>query len=161
MFGFDRLAGIGARGPKGSWSREPEKKTNRSGDNSEHSEQVLLIRWCRENEGRYPALRLIYAVPNGEIRHPAVANRLQAEGVKRGVPDLFLPAMRAIYGGLYIEMKKASAKPKRGGSGGMSPEQMDWRVSLIEAGYRHAVCYGFEEARKEIEDYLNLEKTLR
>ncbi|MHB8372246.1 MAG: VRR-NUC domain-containing protein [Thermoplasmataceae archaeon] len=161
MRGFERLLGIGSTGPRASWSREAPAKQDRTGEGTEHAEQVALIRWCRLNEEKHPALKLIYAVPNGEMRHPAVANRLQAEGVKKGVPDLFLPAMRSIYGGLYIEMKRESSRPKRGGSGGMSPDQQDWRLALLEAGYRHAVCYGFEEARQEIEDYLELEESVR
>jgi hypothetical protein len=113
------------------------------------------------NLTRYPDLKNLFAIPNGEKRHPAVANRLKLEGVKSGVPDLFLAAMRSIYGGIWIEMKAPSERPKTERSrGGLSDAQGDWRIRLLEAGYRHAVCYTAEEAWREIETYLHLEESI-
>ena len=147
---LERLLQIAQKGNASSWGMpSPRKKPNRSGQGSEHSEQAALIRWCRENETRYPALRFLFAIPSGDYRSQSVANRLKLEGVKPGVPDLFLPLGRSIYHGLFVEMKRADLKPVRGGRGGVSDDQARWRLWLLEAGYRHAVCYGFEEARAE------------
>jgi len=54
---------------------------------SEHSEQVGFINWFRV---QYPRV-LIFAIPNGEKRSISVAKRLKAEGVVRGIPDLYIP----------------------------------------------------------------------
>ena len=54
---------------------------------SEHDEQVLIFKWARLSEGRWPELALLFAIPNGGHRHKAVAAKLKAEGVRAGVPD--------------------------------------------------------------------------
>ncbi len=159
--GAERLAEIASKGRPSSWNpNPPERKTNRSGEGSEHAEQVALMRIVSFNLTKHPELKNLFAIPNGEKRHFSVANRLQAEGVKSGIPDLCLAVMRSIYGGLYIEMKRPAQRPKRGGRGGLSDDQDAWRIRLIEAGYRHAVCYTAEEAWREIEEYLHLEKSI-
>ena len=158
--GLERLQSIAASGRKKSWGNTAPSETNRSGEGSEHAHQVDVIRWCRLNEGRYPALRWIFAIPSGEHRHIAVANRLKAEGVKPGLPDLCLPVKRSIYGALWVEMKTPEKKPVRGGKGGLSDAQHAWRLHLLEAGYRHVVAYGADEAIREIEAYLRLGEEL-
>ena len=161
MKGLDRLMGIASRGRPSNWNPNPPvKDTNRTGEGSEHLEQVALIKIVHLNMGKYPELASLFAIPNGEHRHQAVANRLKLEGVRPGVPDLCLPVMRSIYGAFYLEMKRPDLRPKRGGKGGISDAQDWWRLRLLEAGYRHAVCYTAEEAWGEIEAYLNLEKSL-
>lgn len=160
MTGLERLQSIAASGRKKSWGNTAPSETNRSGEGSEHAHQVDVIRWCRLNEGRYPDLRWIFAIPAGEHRHIAVANRLKAEGVKPGLPDLCLPVKRSIYGALWVEMKTPGHKPVRGGKGGLSDAQHAWRLHLLEAGYRHVVAYGADEAIREIETYLRLEEGL-
>lgn len=113
---------------------------------TEHQEQVSLFRWAEFAQGRYPELALLFAIPNGGHRHKAVAARLKAEGVKRGVPDLCLPVPRGIHHGLYIEMKTAT--------GSASKEQKKWLQALQAQGYRVAICRGWEAAKDFIEDYL-------
>lgn len=52
---------------------------------SEHDIQAEFFTWV-ERVGRveYPPLAYTYAVPNGGARHPAVAVRMKAEGVRPG-----------------------------------------------------------------------------
>ena len=119
----------------------------------EHDEQAALFRWVAANEARYPALALLFAIPNGGHRHPAVAAQLKAEGVRPGVPDVFLPAVRPgpdgrLWGGLFVEMKRADH------SNGPTPEQRLWLERLRNAGYMAAVAYGAAEAIAVIENYL-------
>ena len=104
---------------------------------TEHEEQREFVRWFRQN---YPGVR-IFAIPNGGARTPSAAGRLKAEGVSKGVPDLYIPAWR-----VWIEMKR-----KKGGA--VSPEQKDWLAHLNEQGYRAEVCKGFEAAKAVIQDY--------
>lgn len=114
---------------------------------SEHDEQVMLIQWCDLMANRDPAYRLIFAIPNGGQRNKITAARLKAEGVKPGVPDLFLPVPKGIYAGLFLEMKR-----RKGGR--VSPDQVSWISSLMSRGYKCVVCRGFEEAQEAIEIYM-------
>ena len=61
---------------------------------SEHEEQVALFEWAEWNKRQYPELELMFAIPNGGQRHVVVAKKLKDEGVKAGVPDIFLPVAR-------------------------------------------------------------------
>jgi len=123
--------------------------------NIESQEQQALMQWAKLQEGKYPELQLLHAIPNGGKRNVVTATILKKEGVKSGVPDLFLPVARTnyvsyeyseVYHGLYIEMKA----PK----GVVSQNQLWWISKLREQGYKVAVCYGFEQAKRVIEEYL-------
>lgn len=122
----------------------------------EHIEQKFLMTWASLTaKGKYPELALLYAIPNGGNRHIATAMKLKAEGVRSGVPDLHLPVARQGFNSLYIEMKKTSMRPKRGGKGGVSDSQRWWIDKLNEQGNKAIVCYGADEAKQVIEDYLS------
>lgn len=115
----------------------------------EHTEQVHVIKWARfmqETRG-YTALRLLFAVPNGGHRNRVTAAKMQGEGVKSGVPDLFLPAPRAPWHGLFIEMKI-----RKGGT--VSPNQRLWLEELRRAGYAVVVARGSDEAIEALKNYL-------
>src|SRR5215203_2049252 len=112
---------------------------------TEHQEQAALIRWATLSTGAHPELAMLYAIPNGGARHPVVAAKLKAEGVKRGVPDLCLPVPRGEYHGLYVELKAAGGRP--------TVEQRAWITALEALGYRARVCVGWEAAREAIKKY--------
>ncbi len=114
---------------------------------SEHGAQAALFCWAAMNFKRYPQLKLMFAIPNGEARSIVTGARLKATGVKAGVPDIFLPAVTACSPGLYLELKRSG--------GTISKVQLEWIAALREEGYRVEVCYGWQEAVKVIEDYLN------
>jgi hypothetical protein len=115
---------------------------------TEHDEQVALFQWAATALKMMPEVGLLHAIPNGGHRHPAVAKRLKAEGVKRGVPDLCLPIPRGPYHGMYIEMKAGENKP--------TAEQLAWFSALSALGYYTALCYSAERAIEEITFYLGL-----
>ena len=117
----------------------------------ESDEQQALFSWTRLMEGKHPELKLLYAIPNGGLRNMPEAVRFTKEGVRRGVPDMCLPVARGKYHGLYIELKRI-----RGGK--VSPEQEEWIERLNRQGYRAAVCRGFDEAKKTIEEYMKMGK---
>ncbi len=124
---------------------------------SEHQEQVALFDWARRLEGRHPQLGLMFAIPNGGLRNKIVAAKLKREGVKAGVPDIFLPVPKFIKGwgasdwshGLFIEMKIKPNKPTK--------NQLYWMGRLEAEGYETAVCYSWIEAKDKIINYLKLE----
>ena len=124
---------------------------------TEHDEQVALFAWAALNSSAHPELSMLFAVPNGGLRHPAVAAMLRQEGVKAGVPDICLPVARGganggkVHHGLFIELKRA------GKEGRATPEQQEWIRRLREYGYVAVICHGFVEAVSAITTYLSLE----
>lgn len=115
---------------------------------SEHDEQVLLFDWAQIEQQRIPELALMFAVPNAAKRSYGVAAYMKAEGLKSGVPDIFLPVARGGYHGLFLEMKYGRGKP--------SDNQTAWIAALQEQGYRAVVVYGFEHAQETIISYLEM-----
>ena len=128
----------------------------------EHDEQVALFFWAELNKSKVPALELLMAIPNGASYGGGggrwnIAKRMKDEGVKKGVPDVFLPVpmtytnegqVTDMKAGLWIEMKAGKNKP--------SDEQNWWIEQLEEMGYRVEVCYSSQEAIDVINDYLDL-----
>lgn len=113
----------------------------------EHREQAALFAWARLAEKRYPALALLFAVPNGGARSAVTGARLKAEGVRRGVPDVWLPVARGGYHGLVMEIKA--------GKGRTTNEQRAWLAALTAEGWLALVCMGSDEAMEAILRYLD------
>lgn len=130
--------------------------------NIEHLHQCTVIQWARlQNindwlEGDFEPDETIAdflcAIPNGGHRHKNTAKDLKAEGVKAGMPDLFLFIPRETYAGLFIEMKKPAMgnKPK----GQLNAAQKIILPRLTRMNYKTVVCYTSAEAICWIETYL-------
>lgn len=116
---------------------------------TEAQEQTALFQWAAMMQGRIPELALLHSVPNGGSRHPIEAVHLKQQGVKAGIPDIFLPCARGGWHGLYIEMKR-----RKGGR--VSIEQKKMMIALREQGYRVVVALGWEEARDAIMKYMEV-----
>ena len=101
---------------------------------SEHEEQREFVQWFRQN---YPGVR-IFAIPNGGARTPSAAGRLKAEGVSKGVPDLYIPAWRT-----WVEMKRVKG-------GIVAPDQKEWHIYLQGIGDFVIVGKGCEDAQRQI-----------
>lgn len=119
---------------------------------TEENEQIVLFRWAEFSASQYPELELLYHIQNEGKRSAVTGARLKAQGLKSGVPDVCLPTAHGGYIGLYIEMKVKPNKP--------TENQKRWLRALREAGHMVAVCYGFEEARNLIVEYLRLPTTI-
>lgn len=140
---------------------------------TEHAEQVELFRWSKEvafagfdlvcgNAPKpydkallrpVPTLALLHAIPNGGSRGDTQSSiirgsMLKAEGVKKGVPDIFLPVPNKQYHGLYIELKVADRTKGR-----VSREQVEFMQEVRALGYCAVVCYGADEAKSAICEY--------
>lgn len=110
--------------------------------------------WPNQVQG-WPELRYIHAIPNGGQRDRVTAGKLKAEGVKSGVPDIFVPITRPYLSGLYIEMKKPDQKPKSDTArGGVSDKQADFLTYANGQGYATAVCYSWGEAVQALKGYM-------
>lgn len=129
---------------------------------SEHALQCQLISWAGMNAGRWPCLHLLFSIPNGAAygggmktlksgaRIPVAAiraNRMKAEGLRPGVPDLMLPVARGGFHGLFIELKTTKGR--------LSPEQALWIAALRDEGYRAEVAHGLDEAIEVLRGYVS------
>jgi hypothetical protein len=117
-----------------------------------------------------PVLSRLFAIANGGARGDDARSKmirgaqLKAEGVKKGVPDIMLPApicnevtkwdkSEAIrYCGLLIEMKRPTTEAQRKGS--TSAEQDDWIAYLRTAGYAVSVCFDWQSACRDLQSYI-------
>lgn len=147
---YEKRTGLKAVPQDGRKRAEEARRGGRTpgGTPSESEEQQMLFRWAGTMEYRYPELQLLHHVPNEGKRSKASGGRLRSEGLKRGVPDLFLPVARGGYHGLFMELKR-----RKGGK--VSDDQKRWIAALQEQGYRAIVCYGWEEAAREMKRYLD------
>ena len=100
-----------------------------------------------------PILHLAHAIPNGGSRDIITASNLKAEGVKSGVPDVFIPIPNEIYHGLYIEFKRAGGSP--------SQAQRVFMNYLDEVGYKCLVINCLDYAILETKNYLKTFKYVR
>lgn len=95
----------------------------------------------------------MFAVPNGGLRNKVQASRLKAEGVRPGVPDVFLPYPVGNHHGLYIEFKKPGTEGRK--AGGLSEEQIVYRDYLVSVGYSHKIAYNWLQAAELTVEYLS------
>ena len=114
---------------------------------TEAQEQTAVFNWAAVMVRRWPELRLLHHIPNGGSRNAREAHNLRMQGVKAGIPDIFLPVARGGWHGLYIEMKR-----RKGGR--LSDEQAAMLEALREQGYCAWVCKGANDAIELITGYL-------
>lgn len=123
----------------------------------EDAHQEDLIVWSKTQfvsmtVGVIRLYSIIYAIPNGGKRNPKEAARLKRQGVKAGVSDLNLPLPVGEYAGLWIELKRPIVKGKPKPT--VSSSQKEWGDLVEMAGHKFVVCFGKEEAKAAIKDYL-------
>lgn len=107
---------------------------------SEPQEQIAVIEYCD-----YKGIP-IFHIPNGGKRNPREAANLKRQGVRPGVPDLFVPVPMGERHGLFIEMKYGKNKATKA--------QVEWIKTLRLNGYGAYICYGAKNAIACIEEYL-------
>lgn len=110
---------------------------------TEKDEQVALFDWAQYRTD----LQLMFHIVNEGRRSVQHTASLIRQGMKPGVPDIFLPIAKGRYHGLFIELKR-----KYGGR--QTPEQKAWQTALLEQGYAACVCKGFDEAKDTIDWYM-------
>ncbi len=128
--------------------KNTEYLTKRHPIQHEAAEQEALFRWAHFMQAKYPEIELLFHIPNGGSRNRMEAANLKKQGVKAGVPDLFLPVPRGSYHGLFIELKYGKNTP--------SENQEKWLKKLNDQGYAAVICYGWTEAAALIETYLKM-----
>jgi len=123
------------------------KKGGNNLNHYEDNEQATLFEWAAFQSSKYPELSLLFHIPNGGKRNPREAARFKRMGVKPGVPDLFLPVARGGFHGLFVELKSKGGR--------LSEYQRQWLSKMSAEGYAACVCFGFDEARRDILNYLD------
>lgn len=114
----------------------------------EHIEQIEVIKWWRRHCENYGLAEIaLYAVPNSGRRSKALGAYMQAEGLRRGAPDLILDVASKIHHGLRIELKRVDG-------GVQSDEQKSYQEYYATAGIRYELCHGADVAIACIKEYL-------
>lgn len=133
--------------PRGVPKAASDAKLSKRRNQGEHVHQSAFVKLCALHEHRFPALKYLFAVPNfARLRSQReVAARLR-EGLKKGVPDLWLPYPSQGHPGLIIENKFGKNKP--------TPEQLEWIERMRAVNWRVVVCYSFEQQVATLLDYL-------
>jgi hypothetical protein len=115
---------------------------------SEHDIQSMLFLWSKYQSKKFPGILMMFAIPNGGYRHIATASKLKMEGVKAGVPDIFLPVARGGFHGLFLEVKSKGGRATN--------DQNTWLQALAINGYKCRMVKGFDEAVAAIDEYYSL-----
>lgn len=111
---------------------------NNSKAPTEHAEQVAFVARCRREN------IFVFSIPNGvnlsdSKQRFAEIEKLKAEGLVKGIPDLFIPQYK-----LFIEMKRRDG-------GVVSESQKKVHKTLRGLGYKVEVCYGGLNAWQAVE----------
>ena len=106
----------------------------------------------------------MFAIPNGANKSKTARGKFNAEGLKAGIPDLFIPIANKYYHGLFIEMKRRPKTLKSGKKSyshiKVSENQKVWLQELRQQNYEAIICHGSDEAIDCIDDYmLNVRKS--
>lgn len=94
-----------------------------------------------------PELKYCFHIPNGEKRHISVGVKLKKMGVKKGVPDVFIPLARHDFNGLFIEFKKDESSK-------LSPHQKEYFEYLETQNFLCAVAQNGEHAIDILKRYI-------
>jgi uncharacterized protein YecT (DUF1311 family) len=114
---------------------------------TEYQECKAYWEWAQLN----PTLREFLKKDMNEGKRSAITGYyMQCIGMRKGFPDYELPVPNKKYHGLYIEMKRASARGKA-----LRQEQLDWINRLNRIGHYATFAYGADEAIRITTDYLN------
>lgn len=113
---------------------------------SEYDHQCALFDWADMNLGRYPDLVYMFSTLNG-VRLPiGLAKKVKRAGMKKGVPDVWLPVPRGQFLGMVFEMKV------RGNS--LTIEQAGFLNRMAAAGWATGCFYDWQDAAGAVVLYL-------
>lgn len=136
---------------------------------TESKSQQAFIRWwdLAYRSLGVPDKRLLFAIPNGGARNCVTGAILKAEGVRRGVPDLFLAVPRVGKCDEWIadDLPKVTLKQFHGlflefktWMGRVTEDQQQIQAVLRDQNYVTAVVRGFDQAQRAITAYLRGEE---
>ena len=136
---------------------------------TEHQEQVAVIEfWASYAPTKGLPVNLLFCIPNASRLTPAGRIYKWKEGLRAGVPDLFLAkpkfmqswektatagagaagtfTVSMVFHGMFIEMKRIGEKAR--------PEQIAFADMLRKQGYNCVIAQGADEAIRAIKAYI-------
>jgi hypothetical protein len=120
---------------------------------TESAQQSAFFCWCAMQARTDPRFKWVFAIPNGGLRDKREASNLVKQGVRCGVPDVFIPIPCGQYHGMFIEFKKPGIENHR--DGGLKPDQVLYRDFLLSQNYGHFVAYSYLSAIEVVVNYLS------
>ncbi len=93
-----------------------------------------------------PAYHYCFAVPNGGRRSLRLGAYMVAEGLEKGVPDVWCPWPSGKHRGWICEVKHGKNQP--------TPEQAQWLDRMVEVGWYCVVCRSTNAMVASYEEYL-------
>jgi hypothetical protein len=113
---------------------------------TEHQIQKAFFDWLAL---AYPGANLVtWATPNAARRSPQMAAMMKAEGLRSGVPDVFMAMPRGEYHGLFLEFKSHTGR--------LTENQKVYVINLRNMGYQVEVVRSFDEARLIVVKYMEM-----
>lgn len=104
----------------------------------ERYEQIFVMHFFEIN---HPDIyEYMLAVPNAGKRTKRERGNLLSEGLKKGVPDIFVEKAKGSYHGLRIELKKSL-----GSTNDVTPGQWGWLEKYEQEGFQACVAIGYRE----------------
>jgi len=130
-------------------------KVKRRNAQPEYEAQCAVFAWAALMEGKYPDLALLFSTLNGVRTSMRQAIKAKKAGMKKGVPDLWLP--KATYRGAASEVcTPGLVGEMKAPNGVVSKEQKAWLAALANEGWMTGVWYSAEEAIAAISKYLDI-----
>ncbi len=114
----------------------------------EKEDQKNLITWFKL---QFPK-ELLFAIPNQLVRSDCQAFIMAKEGLISGLPDLCLACPKKGYCGLFLELKRLATPGEPRGR--LTKKQETIIEHLNSRRYLAVVCYGFEESKNAILNYM-------
>lgn len=115
---------------------------------TEEEEQKLLFRIIGKLLRIWPHLDTIFHIPNsGAGASRGQAGKMKAMGAKAGVSDIFYPAARDGYHGLWLELKSLRKNAS------LSEKQNEWLKRMKKEGFKTYICHGHKAALEAIVYY--------
>lgn len=119
---------------------------------TEQAEQEKVAAYIND---RYP--EVLWTASCGGMRVSiGTAIKMKRSGYHKGCADILILTPRRHWHGLLIELKRPEIKGicKKGSP---SPEQLEFLKIAMNLGYQTAICYGFEETVRVIDNYFEKE----
>ena len=124
--------------------------------NVESNHQITVINHLRR---AYP--EALFNISPANTTNPFHGKQNKRMGLQKGCPDIMLFEPRSIYHALFIELKRPELRDYELNvyqtKGVLSKEQKNWIEKLNARGFKAVVCYGADEAIREIDSYMNRE----
>lgn len=138
-------------GNKRVWSAWARASDNIGVEASEHEIQCAYFQWVAQRAYQDERFKNIFAIPNGGARHIVTAVKMKAEGVRPGVPDIFIAAPNQLgANGAFIEVKKAGKKA--------TATQLEWHDRLRKHGYVVVVLDSLDKLIRFTQNYMTISK---